>query len=181
MVSRVSAHNPGSIPSNRPSRTAMSVSDPPALSLALRTIRSSIAFSFRPQPPCKDLRPGATLGHRQWIQVKLSTEDLQDSWSAESSLTSAHARPSTELQPVDRAGARRTMNGPYDISFSHCLATTHDVSISRVLRDHALLLFRRTLPEQRNVRVGRDEQRLAGHIASRALQKRHELFSDGRS
>src|SRR5450759_1628942 len=159
----------------------MSTSSPSVQSLALRTIRSSIVLSLRPQPPRQDLRSGTALGHGQWIQLKLPTEDLQDSWSAESSLASPHARPRTELHSVYCACPRRTLDGSHDISFSHCLTTTHNATISGILRDHALLLFWRTLPEQRNARVGRDERRIAGRIESRALQKRDQLFSDGRS
>jgi len=51
MVSRASAGSPGWTPTNRPSRTPMSISGPLAQSLALRTIRSSIVLSLRPQPP----------------------------------------------------------------------------------------------------------------------------------
>src|SRR5664280_1201344 len=180
MVSEASAGNPGWMSTNRPSRTPMSVSSPSAESLALWTIRSSIVVSLRPQPSCQYLRPCAALGHGQRVQPKLPTEDLQDSWSAESSLASAHARPGAELQPVDCACAHRTVDGSHDISFSHCLATTHGATISGILRDHKLLLFWRTFAKQWNARVGRDERRIAGHIASRGLQKRHELFSDGR-
>src|SRR5664280_503864 len=114
------------------------------------------------------------------IRDRLPTEDLQDSWSAESSLASSHARPGAELQPVYCACAHRTVDGSHDISFSHCLATTHDATISGILRDHTLLLFWRTFAKQWKARVGRDERRIAGHIASRGLQKRHEFFSDGR-
>src|SRR5664280_2745317 len=180
MVSEASAGNPGWMSTNRPSRTPMSLSSPFAESLALWTIRSSIAFSFRPQPSCQYLRPCAALGHGQGVQSKLPTEDLQDSCSAESSLASSHARPGAELQPVYCACAHRTVDGSHDISFSHCLATTHDATISGILRDHTLLLFWRTFAKQWNARVDRDERRITSCAESRTLQKQDQLFSDGR-
>ena len=138
---------------------------PSALSLALWTIRPK----HRLLPPASAAPQGSltlcrTLGHRQRVQAKPPTEDLpQDPWSAESSLASAHARPSTELQPVDRACARRTMNGPHDISFSHCLTTTHDTTISgssatvasAVLGEHS---------RNSGTRADRDERGIAGHV-----------------